>query len=98
MIAAEALRTGLIVGPALAAFLGLSFLGTSSCEGDVDSAVTGRAVALGLLGPPQRPNERRDKAALVGLYPSEACFAAATLPEICDCSRGVTPRSAPAAR
>ena len=98
MIAAEALRTGLMVGPALAAFLGLSFLGTSSCEGDFGSAVTGRAVALGLLGPPQRPNERRDKAALAGLYPSDACFAAAMLPEMCDCSCGVTPRSGPAAR
>ncbi len=70
MIAAEALRTGLATGPALAAFLGLVLFGSSRPDGDFGRAVTGRAAALGLLGPLDRPNERKDKKALTGLCAS----------------------------
>ena len=72
MIAAEALRTGLLLvlptGPALAAFLGLDFFEPSCLIGGFANAVNGR-VALRLLGPLACPKDRKDRDALAGLWP-----------------------------
>lgn len=66
MITAEAFRADFAAGLALAALFGLIFF--SSLEGEAASAVAGRAAFCGLLEPAGRPYERRERAALAGLY------------------------------
>lgn len=71
VITAEAFRADFAAGLALAALCGLSFF--SNLEGEVASAVAGRAAFCGLLEPAGRPYERRERAALAGLYAARWC-------------------------
>lgn len=87
VMTAEALRAAVAAGPALAALLGLVFL--SSLEGEAASAVAGRAAGCGLLAPAGRPNERRERAALAGLYAWDRRGLPAEAACTCACSRVV---------
>ena len=95
VITAEAFRAELAAGPALAALLGLLFL--SSLEGEVASAVAGRAAVCGLLEPAGRPYERRERAALAGLYDRLELPAVTACASACSRAAGVA-GALPAAR
>lgn len=66
VITAEALRADRL---AFAALFGLHFC--SSLEGEIASAVAGRAAVCELLEPEGRPYERRERTALAGLYAAD---------------------------
>lgn len=95
VITAEAFRAELAAGLALAALFGLLFF--SSLEGEIASAVAGRVAGCGFREPAGQPYERRERAALAGLYVADRREPPASIACASMCSRVIGGSGAPPA-